>query len=108
MGNTLCNTDDSETLDFNPNMQKIASKQKNKESISSLGKTTMSTKSQFSLFNRLKKVDQDEKKQMLEAKWTQFRNTSNIFDEVDNSSNESTSSQDNGNEPKIELSKTAE
>lgn len=44
---------------------------------------------------------------MLEAKWNQFKDTSNIFDEADNSSNESTSSNDGQNEKKFELSKSA-
>jgi hypothetical protein len=45
---------------------------------------------------------------MLQAKWNQFRNTSNIFDEEDHSSNNSNSGEDNQNEIKFELSRTAE
>lgn len=76
--------------------------------MSSIGKTTGSSKSQFSFFNKLGQHNNDDQKKMLEAKWNQFKDTSNIFDEVDNSSNESTSSNEGVQEKKFEMSKSAE
>ena len=110
MGNTLCNPESNDTIDILPQQRKqsATANLRNKESISSLGRTSVSTRAYFSLFNKLGKGNTEERKQMLEAKWTQYRYTSNLFDEAGHRSKESNTSHDNATEPKVEHSRTAE
>jgi hypothetical protein len=58
MGNTLCNTYAQDTLDLNPRLsQNRVNNERGEKSLSSLGKTTGSSMTNFSLFNRLGKQD---------------------------------------------------